>query len=161
MSTIYVEWNKIDFIKSDKSFRIGFEDGLSWFGSIETDTITNNLVVSIDSTQFFVPFIEVVKIVPIKESFWDRVKLSADLGFNFTKSSDVGQLSFSANATDRTRMYLREFSFSSINTAKKDSSVDQTHDADFSFSRFWTNHWFLSGFTGAQKNTALGIDLRL
>ena len=102
-----------------------------------------------------------MRIVPIKHTVWDRLKFSADLGFNYTKASDVGTLSFSGYGSYRTVNYLRELSFNSISTAKKDSTTAQNHNLDFTFLRFWENYWFLSTFTGAQKNTELGLDLRI
>jgi len=41
MSTIFVRWEDIVYIKSDKNFQIELESRVDRFGMIETDTLSN------------------------------------------------------------------------------------------------------------------------
>jgi len=161
MSNIYIEWDSVAYINSAKSFKIEDKYGNYWFGTLSTDTTINQLVIKFDSSSYYVEIDNVVRIIPIKHSVWERLVLSVDLGLNYTKASDVGTLSFSGSGSYQTIKYLRELRFNSISTAKKDSTTAQNHNLDFTFLRFWENYWFLSTFTGAQRNTELGLDLRL
>jgi len=161
MSTIYIEWDSVAYIHSDKSFKIEDQLGNNWFGTLSTDTTINKLVMSIDTSSYYININNVVRIFPIQQTFWNKLKLSVDLGFNYTKASDVGTLSFSGSGSYRTISYLRELKFNSISTAKKDSTTAENHNVDFTFTRYWENYLFLSTFTGVQKNTELGLDLRV
>jgi len=163
MKTIYIEWDKIDFIKSDKRFQIDMEDGSTWFAMLETvkDSGNNQLALIVDSISINLDFNDIVRIIPIKSTFWDRIDANADLGFNFTKASDVAQLNFSGKASYRTWRLQRTFSFSSSVTSQKDTNAAQNHNVNFDVMRTLDNAWFFMGFVGLQKNTSLGIDLRL
>lgn len=163
MRTIYIEWDKVDFIESDKRFQIEMEDGSIWFSMLETvkDSSGNKLVIIVDSVSVSLVFLEIISIVPIKATFWDRIDASVDLGFNFTKASEVAQLNFSGDISYRTWRLLRTISISSLITSQTDTSAAQNHNLMLDVMRFLDNSWFFSGFMGLQKNTQLGIDLRL
>lgn len=160
LKTVYVQWEEVKYLKSTKSFRIEMSNGNEWFGSIESDTLRNQILILVDTTDFRVDIDGIVRIIPIESTFWERLKINADLGFNFTKSSDVAQLNFSGNARLRTWRTLREFTFSSIITSQKDTNSAQNHDFNLSESNFFRNYWFYNYFIGAQQNTQLGVKLR-
>ena len=160
MGTIYIEWKKIVALKSKNYFQLEREDGIRFFGSLDTDSTTGKLLVLLDTTAVPLDFIKIVRINRIKIGFWSRLNASLNLGFNYTKASEVGQLNFSGNADYRTRKNATEFKFSSVLTAQK--SRDNTRQADVTLtqSRFLKKKWFASGNVSLQTNSELGIDLR-
>lgn len=161
MNTIFIRWEDIYYIWSDKHLQIEFVEGVDRFGMIETDTLSNGLLIGIGNLATSVAMDSVVAMVPIEEEFWDRLKGSLDLGASFTKASEVGQLSLSGNANLRTQKYLRDLSFSSVTTAQKDRETTENHNFNISVMRFYSYHWFVNWFASAQKNTELKLDLRL
>jgi hypothetical protein len=139
-------------------------DGSTWFALLETiydDSLGNMLAIIVDSAAVNLDFDEIVRIIPIKSTFWDRIDASADLGFNFTKASNVAQLNFSGRVDYRTWRLLRSFSFSSVITSQTDTSASQNHNVRFDVLRNLDNAWYYAGFVGLDRNTQLGIDLRL
>jgi hypothetical protein len=163
MSTIYIEWDKVVFVKSDKRFQIEMIDGSTWFAMLETkvDSGEYMFAIIVDSAAVNLDFDEIVRIIPIKASFWDRIDANADLGFNFTKASSVAQLNFSGKVDYRTWRLLRSFSFTSVITSQTDTSAAQNHNVRFDVLRNLDNSWYFTGFIGLQRNTQLGVDLRL
>jgi len=163
MGTIYIEWDKIDVVTSDKRFQIDMVDGSTWFAMLETvkDTSGNQLAIIVDSVATNLDFDDIVRIIPIKSTFWDRIDASADLGFNFTKASEVAQLNFSGIVEYRTWRLLRTISLSSLITSQTDTAAAQNHNINLGVVRTFDNAWFFMGYIGLQKNTQLGIDLRL
>jgi hypothetical protein len=164
MGTIYIEWDKVTYVKSDKRFQIEMADGSIWFAMLETiqdDSLGNMLAIVVDSAAINLDFDDVIRIIPIKSTFLDRIDASADLGFNFTKASDVAQLNFSGKVDYRTWRLLRTFSFSSVITTRTDTTAAQNHNIRFDVLRNLDSAWYFTGFVGLQKNTELGIDLRM
>ncbi|TFG95563.1 MAG: DUF481 domain-containing protein, partial [Calditrichales bacterium] len=160
MKTLEIDWNEIKAIKAAEKFRVETDSNLDLLGTLDADTASQTLIVFFDTLRVSVPFSKVVRIIPIKESLWDQFKISMDLGFNFSKASNVGQLSFNGNASQRTWRTLRELQIISNVTAQKDTSASQYHDLSFSWKRFFYKRWFLAGNLGLQQNTELGVALR-
>ncbi len=161
MSTIEIEWKKIQYVKSKFSFRVERENGINTFGIINTDTLNNELIVGIAPHTDKINLDKVVLLIPIKETFLDALSISTDIGFSYTKASDVSQFNISGNLNHRTRLYERSIDFTSIMTSQVDTSQSQNHDYKFQVKRLLLRHWYLVGGIGAQKNTQLGLDLRL
>jgi hypothetical protein len=160
MSTVYIEWEKIVALKSKNYFQIEREDGIRFYGSIDTDSTTGKLLVLLDTTTVPLDFIRVVRINRIKIGFWSRLNASLSLGFNYTKASEVAQLNFSGNADYRTRKNSTDLKFSSILTAQKSKENTQQGNITLTQMRYLVKKWFLSGNVSLQTNSELGIDLR-
>ncbi len=161
MKTLSIEWDQIKYLKANQTFRIELENGYDFSGSIDTDTLNNKLIIKFDSLYYKTSFHDVVRIIPIKDSFLERSKVSLDLGFSYTKASDIAQLTSNVNGSYRSWHFRHELKFNSIITAKKDSNAAQNVDLTWNTSRFFVYKWFLNAFIGAQKNTELGLNLRL
>lgn len=161
MDNVYINWEDIVYIKTTENFRVEMQDGRFLFGIVHTDTSNNMLIVGTDTLRGTVEPGRVVGIVPIKEGFWQILDISADLGFSYTKASDIGQLSFSADFNHRTFTYQRRLKFSSILTSEKEKKATQNHNYEFTVTRLLRKNWFLNWATGAQKNTELDLALRL
>ncbi|KPK65125.1 MAG: hypothetical protein AMS21_05635, partial [Gemmatimonas sp. SG8_38_2] len=82
MGTIYIEWNKIARLTSRAYFEVELEDGLRFYGTFgepSRDGIV--LVVLTESTADTVDMALIVKITPIKATFWTRLDGNVDIGF--------------------------------------------------------------------------------
>jgi hypothetical protein len=161
MGTVSIKWEDIKFIKSKYSFRVERESGVNSFGIISADTLNNELIVGVEPYWDKIKMDKVVYLVPVHKTFYDAISISTDIGFSYTKASNVLQLNFSGEGNYTTKKYQRSFDFSSIVTAQKDTTQSQNHNYKFQVIRFLKKKWFLTGGTGAQKNTELGLDLRL
>ena len=161
MSTVEIEWGKIRYVKSKFIFRVERENGVNSFGILDTDTLNNEIVVGLPPHFDKININKVVVLIPIKETFLDALNISVDIGFSYTKASDISQFNFSGNINHRTRLYERTIDFTSIMTSQVDTLQSQNHDYKFQVKRLFLQHWYLTGGIGAQKNTQLGLDLRL
>ncbi|MCK6621189.1 MAG: DUF481 domain-containing protein [Calditrichaceae bacterium] len=162
MGTLSIEWDKIQSVTAlVKNFRVELEDGLLFFGTLDTDSATSKLLVAYDTLIVPLNRFEVVRISPIEDTFWERVDISLDLGFSFTKASGVAQLSFNGSFRYLTYWYSRELSVSSVLTDQKDQERTQRHTVNFRLTRFLGQRWIASALTEAQQNSELGLELRL
>ena len=161
MKTLSIEWDELKYIKAKETFRIEMEDGTDFSGSLDSDSLTGTLIIKFKSYSYNISFEKVVKITPIKESFADRLQFTADLGFSYTKASEVAQLTTNADGSYRSWEFYHELSLNSIITTTSDTNKSENIDFRWNSSRFYLYKWFLNGFIGGQRNTELGLNLRL
>jgi len=161
MSSINIKWKKIRYVKSNQSFRIEKSDGSLLFGMIETDTVTAELIVDIGETAQRVPLKEVVAITEVKDTFEKGVKLTIDVGFTYTKASNVLQFNISGDAGYRTLFWNRTLNFRSVLTTLTDSTFSKNQNINLTFYRLLRKKYFITGFTNATQNTELSLKIRL
>jgi len=160
MGTVKIEWIKIDKIWTDKIYEIELVNGRTYYGTIEPDSIKGKLLVKEVSkdTRLFIK--DIVKITRIKESFWDILNGYVQLGFSFTRASQIAQLSLGFNGKYRTKAFFAELNANSVITTTKAERTSRKQDIFLTYYRFLENRWFWAGLIGAEENTELGIQLR-
>jgi len=161
MSTVYIDWHEVTYIRSAERFRTELANGYDFYGTLSTDSLTNSLTVVFDSLSYQSPLSNVVGIFPVKDTFLKRLKLKMDLGFSYTKGSNIAQLSSNANSSYRSLRFLHQLQFDFILTSQQDTLPAQNLNLNWSTSRFFLYRWFFNIFTGVQKNTQLGLKMRL
>jgi hypothetical protein len=161
MDNIYIEWDEVVSITSDFFYDIELKDGMRYYGSLAEPEVENTLRVVLGVSPLDVSKLEVVKIDPIKTTFWKRVDGSLKLGFSFTKSSDVAQLNFGFDATHRARKFLNEIEVSTIITSKPEDETSRRFDGGYTYIRFLKNRYSAFGNGSLQSNDELNLDLRV
>jgi len=161
MSTVSIKWNNIAYLKAKETFRIELENGYDFSGAVDTDSLTNDLIIIFNSHTYSTNLEDIVRIIPIKDTFLKRLKFSVDLGFSYTKASDVAQLSSNLNSSLRSWQWRHDLEFNSIVTTKVDTTPAENIDLRYNLARFFLFRWFVNGFSGLERNTELGLGLRL
>jgi len=104
MGTLSVEMEKIQSLKSVKQFQITLNNGLLYFGSLDTVNSVEPKVKIISRAQSYtVSVTSIVEIFPIKSNFWLRTSGDFSLGGNYAKSTRLLQMIFSGNLYYRDR----------------------------------------------------------
>ncbi len=163
IDTIYIKWEDIDYIDSDKWLQVELSDGSRFFGQTpEPEEIDNTLSLSTSRGVIDLKADDIVRMESIKinQSFWDRLDGRIKIGFNFTKASDVAQFNLNTNADYRTRKYLASVSLDTNLTRKSEGTDTRRADLTGTYLRFRPNRFFRFGSVSAQTNEELGIDLR-
>ena len=156
--TIFVKWPRVVTASTDKSFEIILEDGRILFGSLQASDSAYSVIIRGASDTLEVPTQSIVEMVRLKETFWQRLDGSLDLGFNFTQQNvklDL-QVDFEIGyIVERNRFGLRfDGSFS-----RQDSVADiQRRELALIYGREFSKMWFLGATALTQKNTQLSLD---
>jgi hypothetical protein len=162
MGTIEIEWEDVVELTSPFGFEIELQNGFMYLGRFGTPTEEGTLrIESAEAEAVEIGLGRVVRINAIEDSFWKRLDGSLSLGFNYTKASDVGTLSFSNDTTYRKPRFLYTFTLNTIITTQEAKPTTKRGDLSFSYVRFRRNRVYVEGSVGAQTNDELGIDLRL
>jgi putative salt-induced outer membrane protein YdiY len=146
--TISIKWEEIVKVISNKSLQLTLRSG-------------EVLVTNLDSLFFNRPYIQlddIVEIVQIKDNFLQRLDGDINLGFSYTKSSDIVQFNFNSTTTYRKPKIETNFKVNStISDKSTDSIVSKKQDATINHFRKLNNKFYVTGDLGWQQNTQLGL----
>jgi hypothetical protein len=95
-----IEWDKIRTVSSTHQYEVELRSGVRIYGALSSPT-EGNLAVGALPTPEVVAITAVVQIVPMDESFLNRLRVIFDLGFTFAKSNYASTLSTSGEFTFR------------------------------------------------------------
>ncbi len=160
--TIQIKWERIYQIKSDKYFEIGLGRGILYYGSLD---VTENehkykVLVITEEEEIELDMNRIVEITPIKNKFWGKIDGNVDLGYSYTKGSDVIQWNSSFRMDYRPENSITTISANSIFTEQPERAATTKQDINLSYKYIYKNNLAASGFTGMQQNSELGIQLR-
>ena len=161
METVSIKWEEVAHITSEYSFELELDNGLKFFGSLGTPAETGMLSVIGTERTVGLTMDQIVRIRPIKQRFWKRIDGSLSIGLSFTKASDVLRFSFNADASYTERKNIVDLTLSSIVTTQSEQDSRENTNLNLRYNRLLENKWFLSAFTGLQRNDELGIKLRV
>lgn len=157
--TVYAEWGDVVNLTSRYEFEIELTDGRRYFGSIGENPNGKQLLVSGQAQSTLLEMGRVIRMTPIENSFLERIEGSLSFGYDVTKSSDVSQFNFNANATHRTRIRAISMKASTVVT-RTDEETTERAELALSLKRFRANRWFNAFLGGLESNDQLGLELR-
>jgi hypothetical protein len=161
MGEIYVEWDKVRHLSSNYWFLVTLRDGSLAYGQLEDAEREGYLTVTFQERSRDVFLYSIVEIQPVRYSLWDRFTMSASVGFNWDKGSDVFQANVAASVKYSGAIYSWGTDLSGSHT---DNGIDE------STRRNSLNLWLLreisgrfSGNTnvGTERNDELGLLRRI
>jgi hypothetical protein len=156
--TIYFEWDNIASVESTRQFEIGTSDGRRMLGSLQPAVGRSIRIVS-SSSDATLSFPEVTSIHPIGASFWTRLDGSFNMGFNYTRSSTIGQLSLNTETTFRRPAFVVELAISGTVTEQPGVEKDDRGTLKLEYTRY-RGRWLIGGGGSFENNESLGIVLR-
>ena len=161
MSTVYIEWEYVIKLVSDKQLQTEMKSGAYFFGSLEEPSELGKLRIVGVFGDVEVDILDVVRITPIKRKFWKRFDGHLSLGFDFTKASDVARLNFDSRADYRAKNFTTGLWVYSTITSAQDIETSRRQGIEYSYTHYLKNRRFAGGRAVSEQNTELGIDLRL
>lgn len=161
MGTIKYEMDKVQTLKSKKYFEIKLSNGLYYFGTFDTSHFKRKVKIILSDRIELIDVKNLIEVYPIKKNFWLRLSGKVDLGVDFTKGSGIGNFNFNGNLEFRKRKSYFQFLWINNTTTQGDTIASSKVDIILNYQQFIKNQWSVGFRTGANKNTELGLDLRL
>lgn len=158
--TLYIEWDKVATVTAAGQFDVGTSDGRRFVGSLRTDA--NRTLVVVEAVGVVsLPMAEVTDIFQIGRSFWKKLDGSIDVGFSYTRSSEIAQLNANTSVVYRRPSFEARVTGSATATQTSDEEGrDDRGTLQFSYLRYRGARWFVGGGAGLETNESLGIKLR-
>lgn len=159
MGTVDIEWDKVESVTAEGLFEIEDLAGRLYFGPLET-VPDEGLQVATASGIATVLLIDVARLMAIKSDFWNRLSGSVDVGFGYTKSSDLAEFNGDFAVKYARPTFWAEVKGSSLIQRQTDISDTTRNTLSFTYTRNLENRRFALGRVSADQNRELGFDLR-
>jgi uncharacterized protein DUF481 len=160
MDTIVIHWGDVVSLISTKYFEVEVASGIRYYGSLKADTPGIIVVVGALAGTTSLHLLDVVRITPLGQRFWNRIDGAIDLGYSYTRASEQTQWTLNANASYRARRYLTQGNVSSQFTAIQGADSTSRNSLTVSGRRFLGQRWFTAVFGQLQQDQSLGLDFR-
>jgi len=162
LGTVYIEWEVIDSISTNKTYRIELASGTKLLGTIRPAEDGTTLMLRTGDRQQEIEFSDVVSMARVKRenAFWDRIDGSVQLGVNYASGSEIGQANVGFNASFNEEKYIVDTKFSSTVTTGSSKTDTRRFDWTVNYARAMENRWFWIISSGLNSNDELGIELR-
>lgn len=158
--TIYIEWEYVQALTSTQFFDLENQNGDHFYGSLSKAEDSHFLLIIGPTGPVVLDMQNVVTIAPIKQTFWNRVDGSLNLGASYTSADTILQYSFEGDATYRQRLQTAKVTLSSIQTHQEHRDTTFRDSLQFSFTRSRKNRYFGVGSIEFSRSSELGIDFR-
>ena len=160
MGTLLIEWEEILEIVSSTGQSVELTNGQRFYGPLAKPDSEDMVAIKTPEGNVGVSTQDVIAMYPVESTFWERLDLTANLGFSWDKGSNVGKYNLGFNATYRRPQSITRASFSTELTTQKDISSTSRSSVDAAHSTFKQNKKFSIYFGRLESNDELGIDLR-
>ncbi len=160
MGTVEIEWDKIERVTSQYRYTVDLRSGLRLVGSLAPGEENQVLDVVSIGDKVSIDYPRVVEIVPLEETFWERIKGSVELGFSFAQANSATKWSLDAAANYRTRKYLATTNFSSLLQDQEGAERITRNVLDLGYQWFLGSRWYAIGLSSFQQSSAQGLELR-
>lgn len=163
IGTIYVEWEAVDRIVSDKTMEVELTDGRRVLGELKATGDAHTLAVERGdlAERFDVDDVIAIDQVLVDRSFWQRLDGKVGLGLNYTKGSEVGQLFFTGNTKYRQPRSEYLLNWNTILTSNGTGQDSRRGNVGGAFRRYFENRWFWTALANYDRNDELGIQGRV
>lgn len=162
MGTIYIRWEDIQAIETEKFLRIELKSGRRLVGTLGRAEAPEQLLIATrkeDETHYFDNLIAFVPL-KLRRNWIDRIEGGIKFGLNGTKGSNTLQWNLGANALYRGEDWEVSSRFDSIVTDKSDNTSSERINFTASYRKLLSNRWFWSALGGYDRNDELGINDR-
>ena len=160
MGTVYVKWQDIVSITSDKTFEIELSSGQKFFGSLHPSEQEGQDEIVTGKATVGVRHLSIVRVTPIKESFWSRLDGSIDIGLSFLQQNSQFDYNLGAQVKHRAENSLTQFQWSSIVRLQNDTETTNRQTLTLAHIQSFAPKWFWAGLGAYDANAELSLDGR-
>ena len=162
MGTVYIEWDQIADIDTDKTLEVELESGQRYFGSIKPADIPTEMSVTVGEASAAVNHDEVAFVRQINPTFWGKLSGGIDFGATFAQADHQLDYSLTASSkyTGRSNIFIADVS--SLIKSRDEATTTNRQ----TFNGTWLRHlqwqrWFALTVTSLEHNEELDLDLRV
>jgi len=160
--TVYIEWDKIVSLSAVGQFEVTTTDGRRFLGGLAVGDPGTLVIVEV-ANRVPLSMIDVALITPIGASLWKKLDGSIDVGYTYTRSSQISQLSVNANSVFRRPAFEARTNASGTFTADEDDDQGEGDDRGTiqgAYLRYRGPRLFVAAGGGFEQNESLGLLLR-
>jgi len=162
LGTVYVKWQDVDRIETDKQLQVQLTDGRRYFGAARPSATSGLLTLDVGGETLAFEHERIVRVQPIigTGDLRGNLDLSLGLGLTYTRASDLLQWNIRASTKYRTEKYIASASYDSLVTNNGDGADSTRRDLSGTYLRLRRNRWLWFANATLQQNDELGVDRR-
>lgn len=160
MGTVFIEWEEIQSIHTDKTYTVETQSGLREFGSIQASPDSDGLVVTYNNKSVVLDAENIVTLRRVKDNFWRRLEGNIGVGLSAKKANHELNINIFGDAKYQTRKHVYRADFYSTFSNRNDADENERHNLAFSHSAFIVPKWFSLAGAELERNTELNLHLR-
>jgi hypothetical protein len=161
MGTVYIEWEDIAEVTSNIGQAVELANGQRFYGPLAKGTNEDMVEVDTQEGSVGVNILDIVSMYPVEAGFWDRLDISASLGFSWDKGSNVGKYNIGIDTVLRNPRFLSRASFISELTSQQNANTSTRASLDANHLVFHQDKRYHGYFGSVENNDELGLDLRV
>jgi len=161
MGTVYIEWDRVAAIDTDKTLEIELDNGRRYFGSIKPGETAAEMKVTVGQASTPISNNSVAFFRRINPTFWGKLEGGIDFGVSFNRADNQLDFSLSASSTHTGRSDIFNVELSSL--IKKRDGASTTNRQVFGgqwIRQLRWQRWFGLGLVSLERNDELDLDLR-
>ena len=161
MSTVYVQWDQIQTLRTTKRWYVRLRSGAYYDGYLAPSAQLDHLYILTGMDSIHVSLIDITTLYRLNKGIWPRMDGSLSAGFSYQSSNELSQLTLGGNTTYRGDQGNVGLSFNSITTTQPEVDDNRKQDVALSGQRNLWGRWTAGVAAGVESNTELDLDLRL
>jgi len=161
LGTLNIAWVHIQGIAGTEVFEVESEAGDTYVGSIRPSEQKGKILIVEGDKTTELDQAQVVRIVPIKKRFWGRIDGAVSLGYSYTKSSNVSQLSFNGAAAYRSQRHMTDLTLATSVTVQEVADTTSRVSLVGAHTRFLEHDWLAQTDATFGQNQELGFDAQV
>ena len=100
MATVYIEWDQVQTVRSDKRWYIRLRNGSYFDGVLAASPMLDHLYI-VHGDSIHVNLIDITTLYRLNQGIWPRTDGSINAGYSYQKSNGLSQFTLSGNAVYR------------------------------------------------------------
>lgn len=142
-SDFKVEWGNITQLQSKRHFLVRLKDGTRINSTFEKDPKNpDKIIMTNEDGPFDVVIRDIVYIQALKDKFFSRFTTSLSLGYNYTKSSNLEQITIRSNIVYNSTYWKFINDFNLVYNSQDDTKDIQNIDGSIAGSHYLKDNWF-------------------
>lgn len=159
-SDFAIKWAQVRRLSSANEFIVSEVDGQIYNGAIDSENDYEIRVIVSETETIVIPLSRVVYLRSLKSDFLSRLSASIAIGYNFTKSNNLSQISLRSAFEYKAKKWTLEGNFNGISSTRDNVDAVKRTDAAISYRYFLKKDWYPLAEVNWLSNTEQNIDLR-
>lgn len=158
-SDFKVDWDEVRMVRSSSQYLVQLSEGEQYTAHLYSmDSVTVLLIGATDTTH--TSLTRIVYLKSVKADFWSRAAASVDVGYNYTKASNLQQFSLRAFLGYQTDRWMANTTFNKVNSTQDAVADIQRTDMGATFRWSLPKGYFAAIDASFLSNTEQLLDLR-
>jgi len=161
MGTVYIKWEHIVDIETDKTLEVEMASGQRYFGSIQPGETAEQMAVTVGQASTSIRAQDVAFVTQIRPTFWGKLDGGIDFGASFTQADGQFDYTLTANSKYTGRTNTFNLDLSSAIRIREDETTRNRQDLGGQWYRQmrW-QRWFAITLVNFLHNEELNLDFR-